>query len=64
MRIAIEGPRLNLMKFWISVLINIVAKILGGGGELAFGGDFPGSPPPCMKPCVVTCTEAYMYMYL
>ena len=37
--------------------INIVAKIVlggGGGGKLAFGGDFPGlPPPPCMKPCML-----------
>ena len=64
MRIAIEGPRLNLMKFWIAVLINIVAKILGGGGNWPLGGISQVPPPPCMKPCVVTCTEAYMYMYL
>ena len=51
MRIAIEGPQLNLMKFWISVknqtayLINIVAKILGGGETGLWGGISQVSPP-------------------
>ena len=55
MRIAIEGPQLNLVNFneimdifkEQSLIFLFVAKILGGGELLlggGGGGDFPGSP--------------------